>query len=275
MLLNPLSASCKCHVYLLNKNSKVNVHRWCQVIEHDHHFVRMNILPDQMILSMEVFSVEFLDKNISFIVSLVEKVLLILSWKQYYVLLISNIVLWKKHLEGFVVKYDLSVRDSDGSVVQLQYGEDGLAVEKCTYFKEAYAPFLVANQSSILREDEYSRIVQMCHSTNDIFIRKTLKKIRALMKETRDLAANDDYNDATRFKISDERKIPMTLFINHYRFFDPHTWASSLESKDTNKAREIMVKTSRDLSDEKREQYNHGVMKFWRFLFLICQMKRF
>jgi hypothetical protein len=43
------------------------------------------------------------------------------------------------------------------------------------------------------------------------------------MKETRDLAANDDYNDATRFKISDETKIRMTLFINHYRFFDPHT----------------------------------------------------
>ena len=33
------------------------------------------------------------------------------------------------------------------------------------------------------------------------------------MKETRDLAANDDYNDATRFKISDETKIRMTLYL--------------------------------------------------------------
>ena len=42
-----------------------------------------------------------------------------------------------KHLEGLVVNYDLTVRDSDGSVIQFQYGEDGLAVDKCTYLKEA------------------------------------------------------------------------------------------------------------------------------------------
>lgn len=38
-----------------------------------------------------------------------------------------------KHLEGLVVNYDLTVRDSDGSVVQFLYGEDGLAIDKCTY----------------------------------------------------------------------------------------------------------------------------------------------
>ncbi|CAF4351803.1 unnamed protein product, partial [Rotaria sordida] len=31
-----------------------------------------------------------------------------------------------KHFEGLVVNYDLTVRDSDGSVIQIQYGEDGL-----------------------------------------------------------------------------------------------------------------------------------------------------
>ncbi|CAF4282594.1 unnamed protein product, partial [Rotaria sordida] len=59
-----------------------------------------------------------------------------------------------KHFEGLVVNYDLTVRDSDGSVIQIQYGEDGLAVEKCTYLKEEYYPFLIANQSTILRQDE-------------------------------------------------------------------------------------------------------------------------
>ena len=41
-----------------------------------------------------------------------------------------------KHFEGLVVNYNLTVRLSDGSVIQFQYGEDGLAVEKCTSLKE-------------------------------------------------------------------------------------------------------------------------------------------
>src|SRR5271156_1308547 len=67
-----------------------------------------------------------------------------------------------KHLEGLVVNYDLTVRHSDGNVIQFQYDEYGLAVEKCTYLKEAYYQFLVANQSTILHQDEYSCIVDIC-----------------------------------------------------------------------------------------------------------------
>ncbi|CAF3734394.1 unnamed protein product [Adineta steineri] len=170
-----------------------------------------------------------------------------------------------KHLEGLVVNYDLTVRDSDGSVIQFQYGEDGLAVDKCTYLKEAYYPFLVANQSSILRENEYSRIVDKCGSTKERPIIKNLKKIRAWRKKTRELAADDDssLNDTTRLKISDETKIRMTPFINYSRFFDLNTLTNSLKSKDINEARSIMVQTWRDLPDDKREQYNHGVVKFY------------
>ena len=166
-----------------------------------------------------------------------------------------------KHLEGLVVNYDLTVRDSDGSVVQFQYGEDGLAVEKCTYLKEAYYPFLVANHSSILREEEYQRIVERCGSTKERPVLKTLKKIRAWRQKTRELAEDD--NDPTRMKISDETKIRMTPFINYSRFFDLHTFTNSLKSKDINQARAIMVQTWRDLPDDKREQYNHGVVKFY------------
>ncbi|CAF1124966.1 unnamed protein product [Adineta ricciae] len=169
-----------------------------------------------------------------------------------------------KHLEGLVVNYDLTVRDSDGSVVQFQYGEDGLAVDKCTYLKEAYYPFLVANQSSVLRENEYSRIVDMCGSTKERPIIKNLKKIRAWRKKTRELADDENsFNDAIRLKISDETKIRMTPFINYSRFFDLHTLTNSLKSKDINEARSIMVQTWRDLSNDKREQYNHGVVKFY------------
>ncbi|CAF3073908.1 unnamed protein product [Rotaria sp. Silwood2] len=68
-----------------------------------------------------------------------------------------------KHLEGLVVNYDLTVRYSDGSVIQFQYGQDGLAVEKC--------------------QDEYSCIVDICGSTKEKPIIKTLKKIRAWKKK--------------------------------------------------------------------------------------------
>jgi DNA-directed RNA polymerase I subunit RPA1 len=169
-----------------------------------------------------------------------------------------------KHLEGLVVNYDLTVRDSDGSVIQFQYGEDGLAVDKCTYLKEAYYPFLVANHSTILRENEYSHIVDVCGSTKEKPIIKTLKKIRAWRQKTRELADDENnLNDSTRLKLSDETKIRMTPFINYSRFFDLHTLTNSLQNKNINKAREIMVQTWRDLSDDKREQYNHGVVKFY------------
>jgi DNA-directed RNA polymerase I subunit RPA1 len=169
-----------------------------------------------------------------------------------------------KHLEGLVVNYDLTVRDSDGGVIQFQYGEDGLAVEKCTYLKEAHYPFLVANQSTILRDEEYRRIVSTCGSTKTKPIVKTLKKIRAWRQKTRELADDeqDNADGRVQVKITDETKIRMTPFINYSRFFDLPALTSSLASHDINDARAIMVQTWRNLSEHKREKYNHGVVKF-------------
>ncbi|KAJ2251536.1 hypothetical protein GGI13_003794 [Coemansia sp. RSA 455] len=41
-----------------------------------------------------------------------------------------------KHLEGVKVHYDYTVRDSDGSVIQFQYGEDALDVLKCQHLNK-------------------------------------------------------------------------------------------------------------------------------------------
>ncbi|KAJ2870683.1 hypothetical protein GGH93_005386 [Coemansia aciculifera] len=41
-----------------------------------------------------------------------------------------------KHLEGVKVHYDYTVRDSDGSVIQFQYGEDALDVLKCQHLSK-------------------------------------------------------------------------------------------------------------------------------------------
>lgn len=40
-----------------------------------------------------------------------------------------------KHLEGIQVKYDMTVRNSDGLVLQFEYGEDGLDVTKVPFLK--------------------------------------------------------------------------------------------------------------------------------------------
>jgi DNA-directed RNA polymerase I subunit RPA1 len=45
-------------------------------------------------------------------------------------------------LEGLHVGYDLTVRDSDGSVVQFYYGEDGLDVLKTACLSEKQFPFM-------------------------------------------------------------------------------------------------------------------------------------
>lgn len=50
-----------------------------------------------------------------------------------------------KHLEGLLVNYDLTVRDSDSSIVQFYYGEDGLDVMKTSFLSEKQFPFMAGN----------------------------------------------------------------------------------------------------------------------------------
>lgn len=54
-----------------------------------------------------------------------------------------------KHLEGLVIQYDLTVRDSDGSVVQFLYGEDGLDIPKTQFLQPKQFPFLASNYEVI------------------------------------------------------------------------------------------------------------------------------
>ncbi|KDR17997.1 DNA-directed RNA polymerase I subunit RPA1, partial [Zootermopsis nevadensis] len=84
-----------------------------------------------------------------------------------------------KHLEGLVVRYDLSVRDSDGSVVQFCYGEDGRDVMKAQFMKEKQIPFLSENCKAIknvplemLQDDKTSSHIAKCKRK----IRKWVKK---------------------------------------------------------------------------------------------------
>ena len=44
-----------------------------------------------------------------------------------------------------MVQYDLTVRDSDGSVVQFLYGEDGLDIPKTPFLQQGQFPFIKDN----------------------------------------------------------------------------------------------------------------------------------
>ncbi|MCJ1314020.1 hypothetical protein MMC25_007700 [Agyrium rufum] len=66
-----------------------------------------------------------------------------------------------KGMEGLKVEYDTSVRDSDGSMVQFLYGEDGLDVTKQKHLTDFR--FLAENYASLLErmnfQDEYEKLV--------------------------------------------------------------------------------------------------------------------
>uniref|UniRef100_H2Z3P6 DNA-directed RNA polymerase subunit n=1 Tax=Ciona savignyi TaxID=51511 RepID=H2Z3P6_CIOSA len=54
-----------------------------------------------------------------------------------------------KHLEGLLLSYDMTVRDSDGSVVQFLYGEDGIDINKTSYLNQQQYDFVVKNYDVI------------------------------------------------------------------------------------------------------------------------------
>uniref|UniRef100_A0A8D3AU23 DNA-directed RNA polymerase subunit n=1 Tax=Scophthalmus maximus TaxID=52904 RepID=A0A8D3AU23_SCOMX len=64
-----------------------------------------------------------------------------------------------KHLEGLVVQYDLTVRDSDGSVVQFLYGEDGLDIPKTQFLQPRQFHFIEDNYEVIQRSQGLDKIM--------------------------------------------------------------------------------------------------------------------
>ncbi|XP_006900430.1 PREDICTED: DNA-directed RNA polymerase I subunit RPA1 [Elephantulus edwardii] len=81
-----------------------------------------------------------------------------------------------KHLEGLVVCYDLTVRDSDGSVVQFLYGEDGLDIPKMQFLQPKQFPFLASNHEAIVTSKHLREVL----SKGDP--QKVLRHFRAIKK---------------------------------------------------------------------------------------------
>ncbi|KAL4705922.1 hypothetical protein ACJJTC_017504 [Scirpophaga incertulas] len=85
-----------------------------------------------------------------------------------------------KHLESLNVAYDHTVRDCDGSVVQFAYGEDGLDVSKCQFFKESQLEFLDKNSSAVVSK---ATIMKLKEETDKKKIAKSLKAFKKWKKK--------------------------------------------------------------------------------------------
>lgn len=85
-----------------------------------------------------------------------------------------------KHLEGLTVTYDGTVRDSDNTVVQFMYGEDGMDILKSQFLKLKQMDFLHDNRDSIVSED----LLSMLRNTPEIDekIQKIIKRIKTYKK---------------------------------------------------------------------------------------------
>uniref|UniRef100_A0A1A9WHW6 DNA-directed RNA polymerase subunit n=1 Tax=Glossina brevipalpis TaxID=37001 RepID=A0A1A9WHW6_9MUSC len=60
-----------------------------------------------------------------------------------------------KHLEGINVHYDLTVRDSDNTVIQYLYGEDGLDILKSKFVSSKFGvQFLIGNADAVLQSKD-------------------------------------------------------------------------------------------------------------------------
>lgn len=82
-----------------------------------------------------------------------------------------------KHLEGLKVEYDMTVRDSDNSVIQFMYGEDGMDVSKSQFLKTKQFPFLCDNIDNIIPNDAF--LEKLKNFDNYESILKSKKKLRS------------------------------------------------------------------------------------------------
>lgn len=89
----------------------------------------------------------------------------------------------------------MTVRDSDNSVVQFMYGEDGMDISKSQFLKTKQFPFLFDNVKSIIPNKEF--LDELKDSDNYDSVVKQKKKVRSWMKKHAD---NVDKRQETSFQ---------------------------------------------------------------------------
>ncbi|XP_026761681.2 DNA-directed RNA polymerase I subunit RPA1 [Galleria mellonella] len=142
-----------------------------------------------------------------------------------------------KHLESLSVAYDHTVRDSDGSVVQFAYGEDGLDVLKCQYLKESQLEFLDINSNAVVGK---STIKKLKEDTDLKTITKSYKALKKWKKKNGNPLQKTRNSGFAQFSI--QAKNDMTL-----------------DKKPTDQTRDQyyweLEKMWRELDEDEKQQY--------------------
>ncbi|XP_014223617.1 DNA-directed RNA polymerase I subunit RPA1 [Trichogramma pretiosum] len=108
-----------------------------------------------------------------------------------------------KHMEGLTIHYDGTVRDSDGTLVQVAYGEDGLDILKSRFLDDGQMDFLVKNRRAVV-EDE---LLERLKSTSDVDkFSKQARKIRKFQKNHGDLLQRNRISPFLLFSKTQEPK---------------------------------------------------------------------
>ncbi|XP_041782131.1 DNA-directed RNA polymerase I subunit RPA1 [Anopheles merus] len=90
-----------------------------------------------------------------------------------------------KHLEGLSVHYDMTVRDSDGSVIQYMFGEDGMDIAKTQFIgNEKQTRFLDMNRDVIVQPEVLKRL-QTSRDEDPLneALKKHIKKMKRWTKQ--------------------------------------------------------------------------------------------
>ncbi|XP_034242547.1 DNA-directed RNA polymerase I subunit RPA1 [Thrips palmi] len=95
-----------------------------------------------------------------------------------------------KSLEGLSIHYDMTVRDSDGSVVQFAYGEDGMDINKVQFLKPDQMSFLEDNHKVL-----YDK--KLLKSLTDEESAKEISKQKKRVKKWKKVSNNDGQRKST------------------------------------------------------------------------------
>ncbi|ESO03447.1 hypothetical protein HELRODRAFT_112321 [Helobdella robusta] len=101
-----------------------------------------------------------------------------------------------KHLEGLTSAYDETVRDSDGSIIQFKYGEDGLDVMRTSFLEKKHFSQLIENQYSIVNKELEAEIFSKINTVDAL--QHHLK-----MEEWR--STHENFTRKTAFQLFSER----------------------------------------------------------------------
>ncbi|KAI4500568.1 hypothetical protein M0802_004530 [Mischocyttarus mexicanus] len=150
-----------------------------------------------------------------------------------------------KHLEGLVVNYDSTVRDSDGSLIQIYYGEDGLDVPASTFIKKDQMDFLIDNKNVIV--DPYL-VKNLKQDSNYESTLKSVKKIKKWSKK---------YGSS----LSKKKKYGFTIF--SMENYNPNSSKSKFidENSGRSKATLSLIRKWIRMDEERKKSYRRQCIR--------------